>query len=179
MASNWCCQSPFLASIHIFRALLWPAILGHRRCVSALRCMRPGILASCSTRRGASPLSPRPCAPIPFLSRASSRQKMSSSSLPRHAGELVRLCRHGIPYSPPPRAFPRHSLPPCPLHAVHRAYGKRHCRFPQLRVHQSTIAPWSSMASTAQHVSIPSHPRFIVLVAYRILGEDVTPRFGL
>jgi hypothetical protein len=37
----------------------------------------------------------------------------------------------------------------------------------------------SSVASAAQHASIPSHPCFVILVAYRNLGEEGISQFEL
>jgi hypothetical protein len=62
---------------------------------------------------------------------------------------------------------------------------------PQLRHHLTNLVNHSIgagklrvsditfVASTAQHSSIPSHPRFIFLVVYRSLGEDVISWFDL
>jgi hypothetical protein len=51
--------------------------------------------------------------------------------------------------------------------------------FPHSEFTRALPPPQSSVASTAQHSSIPSHPCFIFLVVYRSLGEDVISWFEL
>jgi hypothetical protein len=49
--------------------------------------------------------------------------------------------------------------------------------FPRSEFTEAPSPSRSSMASTAQHSSIPSHPRLIFLMVYRSLGEDVITWF--